>query len=688
MTNLTNIPLENAYETTLASSISSSDTSITVDTAPQFSLPAGQTVDAVIDPENSLRERVIITAVSGTTLTVTRGAADYLGDSGTAVGHSGGATIVITDSWSVFNDIGTAVNSKINTADGALTAYANAAARDAAITSPANGMQAYLIDTGKFTDYTAGSWVDRESGGTFANASTTVAGKVEIATEAELKAGTGTGGTGAVIAIAPNNAGIKATTTGAGDSGSIVSRDAAGLIGAENLELATDPGLEDSSGLRVKVKTGGGITRDSDGLSASAESVAINAGEAIDGSSTAQAVAIGGSDARSLYNSMATYDYDGLASGNVNMGDVDANTRLGTQITAPNIANATITIKEIYIYVQNTSSPADNTYIELRTDDTSLPDALVTNGTSGNVAGGDMTVGATLQKYTFATPPEVTYNTPYWITWRRSGALDAANYYNWEYDTGAGGTSARYSNIGTSWSSLSSDFMFIVVYQYNFAGNAYKADADNLLYDYVGFTESNVAAGNNIQLQPDGTLTMSGLTAGKEYYLDTTAGAITNAPTYADDTMAVPVGKSLNTTTLKVKSEAPKTVAGNLGVIDFHDTAISTTVTVDLPIQTGFKPNKIRIFAEITDTDANTNASGFIDYVIGGATSTSMAITALSATNKTVTTTTDIDSVADSLANGEATISITEVFDNGFTLRIVQTDTTAEFANVNWIAYS
>ena len=176
MSNVSNIPLENAYETNISGSISTTDTSVTVDTAPQFTLPAGQTVAADIDPENCKRERVKITAISGSTLTITRGQPDYSGDSGTAYSHSGGATFVITDSWSVFNDMATAINSKIDTANGQLKEYADATARDAALPSPSNGMQCYLTDTGKFYDYTAGSWVARESGGTFPNMSTTVAG--------------------------------------------------------------------------------------------------------------------------------------------------------------------------------------------------------------------------------------------------------------------------------------------------------------------------------------------------------------------------------------------------------------------------------------------------------------------------------------------------------------------------------
>lgn len=81
--------------------------------------------------------------------------------------------------------------------------YANATARDAAITSPVNGMSCYNTADGLFNDYAAGAWVQRANGAT-PNASTTVAGKVEIATQTEVDNATDTGGTGATVSVIPS----------------------------------------------------------------------------------------------------------------------------------------------------------------------------------------------------------------------------------------------------------------------------------------------------------------------------------------------------------------------------------------------------------------------------------------------------------------------------------------------------
>ncbi len=77
--------------------------------------------------------------------------------------------------------------------------FATTTARDSALVSPQNGDMCYVTADGVFYDYTAGSWIVRAAGGTFPNASTSVAGKVQIATGAQLAAGTNVGSTGADV---------------------------------------------------------------------------------------------------------------------------------------------------------------------------------------------------------------------------------------------------------------------------------------------------------------------------------------------------------------------------------------------------------------------------------------------------------------------------------------------------------
>jgi len=96
--------------------------------------------------------------------------------------------------------------------------YADATARDAAITVPVNGMMVYLTDTAVMYQYIGGAWTTFATG-TVANGSTTVAGKFEEATVAEQGTATATGATGA--RLIPANANLVKTSSGAADENKI-----------------------------------------------------------------------------------------------------------------------------------------------------------------------------------------------------------------------------------------------------------------------------------------------------------------------------------------------------------------------------------------------------------------------------------------------------------------------------------
>lgn len=93
--------------------------------------------------------------------------------------------------------------------------YADATARDAAITVPVNGMKIYNSGAGAFQGYVAGAWAN-EGTSTTPNMSTTVAGKGEEATAAEIIANTQVGGTLAELIVNPKFLGDASVTVGAG----------------------------------------------------------------------------------------------------------------------------------------------------------------------------------------------------------------------------------------------------------------------------------------------------------------------------------------------------------------------------------------------------------------------------------------------------------------------------------------
>jgi hypothetical protein len=129
-----------------------------------------------------------------------------------------------------------------------------------ALTGVANGAEIYVTGEGVKYDYLAGSWVAREAGGTFPNASTTVAGKVEEATTAEMGAGTAAGATGARLFV--NSGNLVKTSSGAGDENKIPVLGGAGSLAVGFMptnvqEANTFFGATDITGAEAETLTDG-----------------------------------------------------------------------------------------------------------------------------------------------------------------------------------------------------------------------------------------------------------------------------------------------------------------------------------------------------------------------------------------------------------------------------------------------
>lgn len=106
--------------------------------------------------------------------------------------------------------------------------YADATARDAAITSPSNGMIIYNTGAGLFNQYISGSWNDMASG-TTPNAADNTAGKVDIASATEIGAGTATDASSGALNVIPVSQTVK-TSSGAGDENKLPVLDSSGNL--------------------------------------------------------------------------------------------------------------------------------------------------------------------------------------------------------------------------------------------------------------------------------------------------------------------------------------------------------------------------------------------------------------------------------------------------------------------------
>lgn len=279
MSQLTNIPKQSYFSAQLQSPITAGQTAdITLTQVPSYT-PSGETVRFnILDPGGV--ETITATGWNPTTkvLTgVTRAIATYDGETATAYPHGAGITVVLSDDWKYFEDIATAVNSKIDTAGGTFTgpvAFSGASTtlripnltevqRDALV-SPQNGLILYNTTAGEFQYYDGGAWLTVGTA-SVPNASETVAGIIELATASQSGSATSTGETGARL-VMPNSLNVT-TSAGAGDAGKNPVLNASGVLdptivnaattGNSNVVLAKSDGELDDS--RLGLTTAGDI---------------------------------------------------------------------------------------------------------------------------------------------------------------------------------------------------------------------------------------------------------------------------------------------------------------------------------------------------------------------------------------------------------------------------------------------
>lgn len=117
MWNLTKYPLEDNYTTTLTQALSASWTTIYVAGTPNFTFPAWVTTYIVVNPWKTNQETIEVSAYDSSSKTFTvanRNKSKGASVTSTAQVHSVWSTVIISDNFQFWEDILTAINSKIN----------------------------------------------------------------------------------------------------------------------------------------------------------------------------------------------------------------------------------------------------------------------------------------------------------------------------------------------------------------------------------------------------------------------------------------------------------------------------------------------------------------------------------------------------------------------------------------------
>lgn len=255
MSNLTNYPKQSFFKTTLASPIDASQTSgIVLSAVPDYS-PAGETIYiSITDPDNP--ETISCTGWNTTTKIlsgVTRGVANYSGGSSSASAHAAGTSVVLSDNWNYWEDLKTAINSKVEdsgdtmtgplgfsgTTNRGITVNSLTTSQRDALSSPPDGTIIYNTTVGEFQMRQGGGWVTTSSGSVQPNGSETVAGKWEGATVAQQGTATDVGETGA--SLIPMNKNLVKTSSGAGDENKIAVLSAGGVFANGFLNATATP---------------------------------------------------------------------------------------------------------------------------------------------------------------------------------------------------------------------------------------------------------------------------------------------------------------------------------------------------------------------------------------------------------------------------------------------------------------
>ena len=416
--------------------------------------------------------------------------------------------------------------------------------------------------------------------------------------------------------------------------------------------------------------------------------VSVVAAEAINGSTTAQPIALLGNNYKGVIVAPATgfIIMNNTAGTTRAVGDVDARTKRGQSFTITDSLATSITLESITIMLEVAGSPADYCTIEISADSGGFPSStIIANGAATPIQGSSLTTDARPQKFTFATPPTLTSGTTYWFALRRStvgggaSALDPANYYSM-FDAGANvvtGNSAVYTASTLTWgSSTTTDFQFVLQYNRDYDAKAVIADGDNLTRArFKGFTKSNVSGGGSVAIATQSSSGLS-LTGGAEYYLDAVQGNLTTtAPTptttFNGLVPVIRVGTAASSTHLIID---PSFEA--LLVTSFSNGGLTQgsqpDANLDVFIETGFTPREFELRYEIN----NVAGTGTDDRFIVSKYIRTTQASVFQMTTSGFATFAGISSTAPTY------LSIQAIYENGFLLRIFTTDASETLTNV------
>ncbi len=559
MSSYANVPKQSYFSAVLDTPIDAvQTTNIILSAVPSYT-PSGETVYLnILDPDHP--ETITVTGWNSSTLTltgVTRGVTTYTGGSSSAASHAAGVLVVLSDDWHIFEDIQTAINSKVDrtgdtmtgplsfsgtTNKGITVSVLTTVQRDA-LASPSNGLVIYNTTTGTLQFYSGGAWYDVGTSTPTPNGSTSVKGVYQTATVAEQLAATATGSTGAQLV--PVTANMKTVSAGAGDAGKIVVLGATGVLDPTALNATATP---TASKIPIASAGPGYLNTWVDpsaftGLPPRLQK-SFTAGENI---TLGNAVIMGNGVEYTIGRSIKT--------GSGHSVPLSTTTWLAQNFTSPVTAKQITTVylglnSALRTFTFGTPvpiSPSTNYWVVLKY---SAPNMVLsiqgdTAGKPNNTDIGGFTVSVNVGTNNGATADGTA-----------TGGI--GTNCNTTTDSGATWGSELHNELGDSVNAFGdANFMMSIVDLDSTAGLIYKSNATNnneFANNFIGFATANILASASGTVNVTGVdNNQTGLTTGLPYYLSDTSGAIsTSAGTQSRKT-----GLSLSATEILIKFDNP-----------------------------------------------------------------------------------------------------------------------------------
>ena len=523
MSNITAYPLQDWFETTLAQSWNGATGTVYLNTAPSFTFPVGVKTYIVVNPWKTNMQVGEIDSLHVWNKTVNVSSisvGSWAGTTYTQESHSVWSTVIISDNYQFWKNIVDAVNSKMDLSGGTFTGdvsfswtgtefrLPNLTTAERLALTPWNGTIVYDSTLWENYQYIAWAWNAFAAWSTQPNASETVAGKVEEATQTQLNDWTATGETGArlftnpsklptaVASYVTNNAGVNAA------------------VKAEALEVIDDEWVESI------------VDRDTYLLWEPAA-----AGDSL------------------FVEDMVTF---ASATSVQNIWDVTANTRVSIPVIWSGVAASTLKLA-LRKYV----SPAVDLWVRIETDNAGSPSGtLLDANATATVLASALTTSLVDTTVTLAGSVTLVSWTKYWIVLFAGtyGAetINGTNYFGVGY--GAIDTTTRIAKTfnGTVWSAGQATRFYYSTSSLFTAKLLSKTDATysyKLPTDVPRIATESKGTGQNVIAT---TLwfndNFSGLTPLANYYLADTPWAISTTPW----TVVSRIWKSLTSTILDV----------------------------------------------------------------------------------------------------------------------------------------